>query len=167
MFFDLEFFVLVLPVSVLAYAVAPRQLRWVVLLCISYGCFYYTSKRLIWFLVATTLNCYLCGQWLSSLIDQRDAALAVKGVKRRVVREQYKHRMRRVVAVGVIFNLGLLVACKYLNFLLRVTAPLFSLVGVKAPIEAPVIGMPLGISFYTFMALSYVFDIYRGSIKPD
>ena len=167
MFFNLAFFALVLPFSVLAYAVAPRRLRWVVLLAISFYCFYHTSKKLIVFLAATTLSCYLCGLWLSSLMDQRKAALAVKGVKKREVREQYKKRMRLPVAVAVIFNLGLLVACKYLGFLLEVASPVLSLAGVKGPLEAPHIGMPLGISFYTFMALSYVIDVYRGSVKPD
>ena len=167
MFFNLAFFALVLPFSVLAYAVAPRRLRWVVLLGISYYCFYHTSKKLIVFLVATTLSCYLCGLWLASIMDRRDAALAVKGAKRRIVREEYRRRMRRVVALAVIFNLGLLVTCKYLGFLLSVAQPLLSLAGIGAPVEAPRIGMPLGISFYTFIALSYVIDVYRGTVKPD
>ena len=167
MFFNLAFFAIVLPLAVLAYAVAPRRARWVVLLAVSYYCFYHQSKKLLVFLFATTLSVYLCGLWISSLMQKRDVALKEKGVKKRVVREEYKKRMRKVVAVAVVFNLALLVACKYLGFLLEIVQPLLAAIGMKTPIEAPRIGMPTGISFYTFMALSYVIDVYRGSVKPD
>ena len=57
-----------------------------------------------------------------------------------------------VAAVG--FNLGLLFVFKYANFF--VDSFLFGL------IEIPVITLPIGISFFTFQALSYVIDVHRG-----
>lgn len=167
MFFNLAFFVIVLPFSVLAYALAPRKARWVVLLAISYYCFWHSSRTLIAFLVASTLCVYLCGLRIASLNEQKAAALAVPGVRKKDVREAFGKRSRRVVAVGVVFNLALLFACKYLGFMMDVVRPLFGMAGVVLPAEAPRIGMPLGISFYTFMAISYLVDVHRGSVKPD
>ena len=167
MFFNLSFFVVVLPVAILAYAVAPRRYRWAVLLAVSYLCLWHSGKRLVAFLVVTTLSSYLCGLRIAALNEQRKAALAETGVSRRAVKEAFAKRSRRVVAVGVILNLGMLFVCKYLGFMMEVVRPLFDLVGVALPAEAPRIGMPPGISFYTFIAISYIVDVHRGSVKPD
>lgn len=167
MFFNLSFFAVVLPLSVLAYAAAPRRFRWAVLLVISYLCLWHSGKRLVSFLVVTTLSVYLCGLRIASLNEQRALALAEPGAKRKVVREAFAKRSRRVVAVGVVLNLGMLFVCKYLGFAMDVVRPLFDMVGVDLPAKAPRIGMPPGISFYTFIAISYLVDVHRGSVKPD
>ncbi len=56
----------------------------------------------------------------------------------------------------VIANLSLLGVFKYLNFFISTADSLFEL-----GIPVPDIVMPIGISFYTFQALSYVIDVYR------
>ena len=58
--------------------------------------------------------------------------------------------------VAVIFHLSLLFYYKYAAFF----APVIGL-SVSAP------RLPLGISFYTFQALSYVVDVYRGTVPPE
>ena len=58
--------------------------------------------------------------------------------------------------------LGLLIFFKYMNFL---TGNLSALIGF--PKEATKIILPIGISFYTFQALSYVVDVYRGTIQAQ
>ena len=62
----------------------------------------------------------------------------------------------------VIANLSLLGVFKYLNFFIS-TAD--SLLGLSIPV--PGIVMPIGISFYTFQALSYVIDVYRREVPPQ
>ncbi|MCL2300730.1 MAG: MBOAT family protein [Firmicutes bacterium] len=74
-----------------------------------------------------------------------------------------KAKAKRVLmALAAVSNLGFLVFFKYTGFL----AEIVNLIpGVKLPV--PHIVMPIGISFYTFQILSYVFDVYRGDVKAQ
>ncbi len=64
------------------------------------------------------------------------------------------------LAIGVIVNLGALVFFKYTVFLLTYVNTTFG-----TSIHVPEITLPLGISFFTFQAMSYVIDVYRGDCK--
>ncbi len=68
-------------------------------------------------------------------------------------KSQYLDKGRKIVAFACVFNLGLLFIFKYLSWLLK------QLTG-KQVLN---ILLPIGISFYTFQALSYVIDVYRGN----
>lgn len=61
------------------------------------------------------------------------------------------------MTLAVVINLGLLVIFKYSGFLV---ATFNSVTGAGIPV--PQVRMPIGISFFTFQALSYVIDVYRG-----
>ena len=67
------------------------------------------------------------------------------------------------LAAAVTVNLGLLVYFKYWVFLLGNLSPLFRHLG--HPIQIPSIPLPLGISFFTFHALSYLIDVSRGQVE--
>lgn len=67
---------------------------------------------------------------------------------------------RIVVVLSAIFNLGLLFAYKYLMFTGTVISEIF---GVQLPI--PEIALPIGISFFTFQAMSYVLDVYYQKVE--
>lgn len=64
---------------------------------------------------------------------------------------------KAVMAVNVILNLGVLVLFKYTGFLAESVNTIF---GTAIPV--PSIRLPIGISFFTFQAMSYVIDVYRG-----
>ena len=68
---------------------------------------------------------------------------------------------RAVLSAAVTGNLALLGWFKYAGFAARL---LNLLPGVSVPV--PEVALPLGISFYTFQALSYVVDVYRGAAAP-
>ena len=68
-----------------------------------------------------------------------------------------------VLWITCIFNLGILFVFKYLNFVAR---NINSAIG-KDAITIESIILPLGISFFTFQALSYVVDVYRGDAKVE
>lgn len=68
----------------------------------------------------------------------------------------------RWLAVGVGANLALLAAFKYANFLADGVAPLL---GVTIELEP--IHLPIGISFYTFQAISYLVDVHRGDARAE
>lgn len=77
------------------------------------------------------------------------------------------NRLRRfwlVLSVGI--NLGFLGVFKYYNFFAESFADLISLFGLKPHINTLNVILPVGISFYTFHGLSYVFDIYNRKIVP-
>ena len=64
----------------------------------------------------------------------------------------------------LISNLGLLVFFKYGNFLTNNINKILSFASL-GPIELAPIHLPIGISFFTFHAISYLVDIYRGKAK--
>jgi len=82
------------------------------------------------------------------------AGLAMGGARGR--------RRRVVLAFGVVLNLLLLAAFKYANFLADSVAPLLGLQVELAPIH-----LPIGISFYTFQAISYLVDVHRGDARVE
>lgn len=67
---------------------------------------------------------------------------------------------RAAVASAVALNIGLLIAFKYANFLAANLSVLLAALG-RPPVELSPIHLPIGISFFTFQALSYVVDVYR------
>lgn len=69
-----------------------------------------------------------------------------------------------IISVGI--NLGFLGFFKYFNFFIASAKRLLGTVGAEAEFSTLDIILPVGISFYTFHGLSYVFDIYRGKIEP-
>lgn len=71
-------------------------------------------------------------------------------------------RAKASLALAVILNLGILCVFKYTGFILE---NVNGALGTQIPI--PAIDMPIGISFFTFQALSYVIDVYRGDVRPQ
>ena len=66
------------------------------------------------------------------------------------------------MTAAVILNIGLLIFFKYLGFL---ADSLYAVTGLS--VSVPDIKMPIGISFFTFQALSYVIDVYRGTVEEQ
>ena len=77
-----------------------------------------------------------------------------------------KHRNTQIVklilTLTAIFNIGMLFFFKYLNFTIENLNSAFNL-----HISNPKIQLPLGISFFTFQALSYVIDVHRKKVAPQ
>ncbi len=71
-----------------------------------------------------------------------------------------------IVAFALIVNLGILGVFKYYNFFQEQLIAFLQILGFQAHATSLNILLPVGISFYTFQALSYVLDVYRGSLKP-
>ena len=74
-----------------------------------------------------------------------------------VDRYRASRHVRKLIALDVILNLSIIFIYKYLNFTVNNLNALF-----HAHIDVPAIALPIGISFFTFQALSYVIDVYRG-----
>jgi len=69
--------------------------------------------------------------------------------------------------ISVIINLGFLGVFKYYNFFVSSFADGLALLGIQSNPTTLQVILPVGISFYTFHGLSYVFDLYKDRIKPE
>ena len=79
----------------------------------------------------------------------------------RIAGARERERIRRLfLTLAVIGNLGLLFVYKYLNFIISTLHQAFP--ATQGVLEVPEFTLPIGISFFTFQAMSYVIDVYRG-----
>jgi alginate O-acetyltransferase complex protein AlgI len=77
------------------------------------------------------------------------------------------HRRRRAfLIISLVANLGILGFFKYCDFFARGARELLALLGGNASWPLLHLVLPVGISFYTFQAMSYTIDIYRGDTRP-
>lgn len=166
-YFSFIFLAAFLPVVVVLYAVTPRRARWAVLLAASYVFFFWLSRELILALVVSTLSIYLAGLGLGALIERRQAAVKAAKSGKREIRAAYARKMKLVMAAGLLVNFGLLAAFKYLHFFASVIDGALGVFGIVLNTELPVWAAPIGISFYTLMAGSYLIDVYRGTVQAD
>jgi alginate O-acetyltransferase complex protein AlgI len=96
--------------------------------------------------------------WGSTVVDWF-AAKAMMRTERPALR-------RALLGASLVFNLGLLGYFKYAGFLQRTLAAVLGALGVHLAVAPVDIVLPIGISFYTFMTLSYTIDVYLGRSRP-
>jgi alginate O-acetyltransferase complex protein AlgI len=75
-------------------------------------------------------------------------------------------RDKRILIAAIAADLGLLGWFKYYSFFTLQVDHALKNVGFGMPLPLLQVALPVGISFYTFQAISYVTDVYRGTIKP-
>lgn len=116
-------------------------------------------------LVASSYFFYACWDWrfvfllaFSTILD------FVSGLQIAKVKSQVHKKIWLISSVGI--NLGFLGVFKYYNFFVESFAELLATIGLTPHFSTLNIILPVGISFYTFHGLSYVFDIYNDKIKP-
>jgi alginate O-acetyltransferase complex protein AlgI len=138
------FFLLVLPLSWLT---MPWPHRWRPFIVIASYVFYsWWDWRFIFLLAGCTL-------W--------NQVLAV-----RIWRARAPSQRKALLFLALAGNLAVLGYFKYYDFFVSSSDNLLSVVGLDVPLELKSIVLPVGISFYTFMAISYVVDAYRGEFEP-
>lgn len=97
--------------------------------------------------------------WLSTVVDFYVAKL--------MAQQENPMRRKLLLTISLILNLGMLSYFKYGGFLLENFNALMSSIGVTYQVAEPSIILPIGISFYTFVTLSYTIDIYRRKFPPE
>lgn len=75
-------------------------------------------------------------------------------------------RCKWITGINIFLNLAILGFFKYFNFFVDNFVEVFSLLGITLHKTTLQIILPVGISFYTFQALSYTIDVYRRRLKP-
>ena len=153
MLFNSIDFLVFFPVVVLIYWLIPKKLRYIWLLVTSYY-FYMGWNAQYALLIATSTGItYLCGlgiEWLGKK-EKKSATVGQKCV----------------VAAGVLSNLGILFFYKYFDFFLENINLALEHFQVKPLTSSMEVLLPVGISFYTFQALGYMIDVYRGDIEAE
>ena len=141
------FLLLFLPVVLAAYHAARGRGRNVVLLVASLLFYAWGELRYVPLVLASVL--------FNAFIGVRVAA---GGATAR----------RRWLALGVAVNLAGLAVFKYANFALENWAAVQPwLGGTPSAVAVATIPLPLGISFFTFHAISYIVDVYKGNAAPE
>lgn len=153
-------FVVFAALVVFLYYIVPLKKRWIVLLVSSYIFYFLSSKYLIVFILLSTLSIYLSG----ILIGKQDDLLALceDKEKKKELKIKVKKRKKLILTLGILFNVGILLVLKYSNFFITTVNSI-----VKSNIPLVKFLLPLGISYYTLQAISYIADVYRGKYKPS
>ncbi|MFQ9178690.1 MAG: hypothetical protein ACLR3C_01395 [Eggerthella lenta] len=149
------------------YGMAPRRFRWAVLLLASYGFFFALSGALIAFVALSTAVVYACARMMGANLAEKNRQLATASSGKREIREACKRKNRRIVFAAVVANIGILAVLKYSGFFGLSLASTLAAFGISIDLSIPSFALPIGISFYTLMAVSYVVDVYRERTKAD
>lgn len=166
--FSFSYLCFFLPMALLAYAVCPKKWKHWALLAASYAFFFLISGGLAVWLLTSTVSVYALGLWVDRLGEQgKAAAKAAEKAERKAIKQRYAARQHWVTFLGIALNIGLLLYFKYTGFLLENANALSAMLGLGIQWEIPWIMMPIGVSFYTLTALSYLLDISRGALRAD
>lgn len=150
----------------LFYLVVSRKLKWLVLLSASYIFYAISCSYLIIFPLLTTCSTYVSGLLLQRIQSGYDVLKqTLPKDKRKLMRLISDRRKKWIIAFFVLFNLGLLLFLKYYNFFIAQSNELFDAFNFSLKLELRSLFVPLGISFYTLSAISYVVDVYRGTYQ--
>jgi alginate O-acetyltransferase complex protein AlgI len=146
LFHSFQFLIFYLAALVVFFALPSRH-RWAFLLFASYV--FYASWRLEYLVLiaGSTLINYAVGLGLESATKPRTR--------------------KALLAVGVTASLSILFFFKYLDFALGSTATLLGWLGLEWQAPRYAFLLPLGISFFTFQAVGYTIDVYRGTIRAE
>ena len=148
-------FLIFLPVVVLGYFIIPGKLKNMWLLIASYYFYMCWNARYVLLVLTSTVVTYFSG-------------LIIEKIKQARVTAKRKETLKKVtVSMCLIINLGILFYFKYYNFAVEMLARMLGKINVNVNIPTIDLLLPVGISFYTFQALSYTFDVYRDDIYAE
>ena len=142
-----EFFIFLVVVILLIELIRKQLWQQIILLLASYYFYWCSGSIHILLLIFVTIASYLCG-W-------------------RVWKAGTLKRKRIWLAVGTIIPLAVLAYFKYIDFGITQINNVLGLFSPGASIPLLEVLLPVGVSFFTFQALSYVFDIYLGKIEHE
>ena len=145
MLFNSLSFLIFFPLVCFVYFVIPARIRYLWLLGASYYFYMCWNARYALLMALSTVITYASGLLIG----------------------RFRTKARLWVALSFGSNLAILFFFKYASFLLESLQKAAAMVHVQINLPAFDILLPVGISFYTFQALSYTMDVYRGEIEPE
>lgn len=142
-FSSLYFSFFFLPFVVMLYYLAKEKYRNYILLIASLYFYSYGEPKFVFVMIGSIIANYGIAIWINKEKSKRKYFYA-----------------RSLLVFDVILNIGILFMFKYLDFAITISNTL-----LKTAFSLRNIVLPIGISFFTFQALSYVIDVYRGTVK--
>ncbi len=150
------------------YQIFPKKYKYLVLLLFSYLFYFFSNSYLSIFLILTTISIYLIALWINKVNQEfKTKKEGLDKEAKKELKKQINKKKKKILVLGIIFNLSFLIVLKYLNFILGSFGSLANLCGIDLHIKVLPLLMPLGISFYTLQALSYIIDVYRGKYEAE
>ncbi len=147
MLFNSATFIIFFIVVLLFFPIVPKKARYLYLLAVSLIFYMGWSVKYILLIVTSIAITYVCGIYVGKV--------------------QSKTAKKVVIAVGTLSNLAILFFFKYYNFFMDSMNSIMGAIGLEPAGFYFDIMLPVGISFYTFQALGYMIDVYRGDIKAE
>ncbi len=167
-FFSIEYMFVFLPIAIVVYWLSPQKIRKYVLLLESCAFFWLISGMLVAYLFLSAVSIYGFGLWLEKNNEKKKEALhGLEAVEKKRVKKEFTSRAYFILALATVIHIGGLLVLKYSAFAAGNINSLFALMKIGVRISIPKFIMPIGISFFTLQAVSYVVDVYRGKITAD
>ena len=142
----IEFAVFFVIVFILSWALMPHPRAWRPFILVASYVFYgWVDWRWVLLLVG------------SSLVNTVAAQV--------IARTPSQQTRKRALIAAIVFDLGLLCVFKYLGFFVTEMDDALDTIGLGSPLPLVQVVLPIGISFFTFQAISYVVDVYREETK--
>ncbi len=130
-----------LPLVLLGYYICPKKGKNLFLLIVSLIFYAWGEPKYVFLMIFSILVNYVFGL----LMDKH---------------RENKKRLKLMLVISVIIDLGLLSVFKYTDFIITNINSVFG-----AGFDLLNIALPIGISFYTFQAMSYTIDVYRDNVR--
>lgn len=158
-------FLLFSAVVLLCYYIVPGKCQKYVLLLANLTFYIIAGVKYLPFLLVTMLATYIGARIIGSIWEKEaDQLKTCENVQqKKAVRAKCKKKAKRVLLFGLFITIGLLVVCKYSLFILE---NINKFVPVKNLSAFDMI-VPLGVSFYTFMAIGYILDVFWKRYKAE
>ncbi len=155
-------------VALLLYYAVGRKRQIYVLALANIAFYVIGGIKYLPFILVTMVATYVSGRVIGNIYQAADDRIAECSTpaEKKEIRNASKKKAKRFLLIALVISIGLLAVCKYTGFVLT------NINGILSGLNVSQIGtfkmiMPLGISFYTFMALSYVLDIYWKRYKAE
>ncbi len=165
-----EFAVLWL-ITAVVYFIFPLKYRWLVLLASSIIFYAASGVTGICFMLFACLTVWCVALLLDKKNERHKAFLSEHTDLTREEKKELKAKLqkekRKVLSLGLVICFAILVFLKYFNFLSVQSFSLLKIVGLDLAAPQINLSLPLGISFYTLQATSYIIDVYRGKIRAE
>lgn len=165
-FINIDYFVFI-AIGVILYYALPKRCQWVVLLAMSYVYYLSFNVKAVVFILFTTIVVYLAARLMDSMeAKQKEYLAANKETLDKETKKAYKAATKRrkkiVLIVTMVVNFGILCFVKGANFVLEnvnhLTGSNYNMLKIL---------VPLGISYYTFMVVGYLLDVYWGKVQAE
>lgn len=156
----------------LVYYLVPKKCQWPLLLMASYLFYFIAGADYLVYIVATTVTTYFAALKIEKNAGRQSAYL--KEHKAEMSKEEksaYKNGQKRIrirwAAACILINLGILALVKYSNFFISNVNQIWNALGQEGQLSFLDLALPMGISFYTFQAVGYLVDVYRGTVPAE